>query len=158
MDTEHRGTILTQQGYDDIRRELNRLLTIERPAVVLRLKEAMALGDLAENFDYHDAKRQQGLMEARIRDLKRILDTATVLEGNGPIEEIGVGSKVLVRDVADGFEDHYTIVGPPEADPSEGRISYESNMGAALLGRKAGERISVEAPCGVLEFEVVSIE
>lgn len=149
---------MTRQGYDDIRRELDRLLTAERPAVVKRLKEAIALGDLAENFDYHDAKRQQGLMEARIRDLKRILDSATIIECNESIEAVNVGSKVLVRDVADGFEERYTIVGPPEADPSEGKISYESNMGTALLGRKAGERISVEAPCGVLEFEVVSIE
>jgi len=153
-----KGTLLTQQGYNDIARELEHLLTMQRPAMVRRLKEAIALGDLSENFDYHDAKRQQGMMEARIRDLKRILDDSAVIEcanGNG---EVSVGSKVMVRDVNDNFEDEYTIVGPPEADPTEGRISYESNVGSALLGRKVGDRVSVETPCGVLEYEILCVE
>ncbi len=153
-----KGTVITQQGYNDIVSELENLLTVERPAVVARLKEAIALGDLKENFDYHDAKRQQGMMESRIRDLKRILDDSAVIDcanGNG---EIGVGSKVMVRDLNDDFEDEYMIVGPPEADPTEGKISYESNVGSALLGRKVGDRVSVETPCGVLEYEIVCVQ
>jgi len=154
---QDKGLVLTRKGYDDAQRELQELLTVKRPALSERLKNAIALGDLSENFDYHDAKREQGMVEARIRDLKMILDTATVVECAGADGEVVVGSKVLVRDVSDGFEDEYTIVGPPEADPSEGRISYESNVGAALLGRKVGDRISIETPGGVFEYEIVCV-
>ena len=158
MDIQDQGTVLTRKGYDDIKRELEELLTVKRPALAQRLKEAIALGDLSENFDYHDAKRDQGLMEARIKHLKAILDTATVIECAGTGGEVGIGSKVTVRDVADGYEDEYMIVGPPEADPSEGKISYESNVGAALMGHKVGDRVSVETPGGVMELEITCVE
>lgn len=158
MDLQDKGTVLTRQGYDEIKRELEELLTVKRPALAERLKEAIALGDLSENFDYHDAKRDQGLMEARIKQLKAILDTATVVECANQDGEVSIGSKVLVRDVNDGFEDEYTIVGPPEADPSEGKISYESNVGAALVGRKVGDKISVETPGGTMKLEILCVE
>ncbi len=157
MEMNDRGTILTREGYCDIKRELEELLTVKRPALANRLKEAIALGDLSENFDYHDAKRDQGLMEARIKHLKAILDTATVVECASTDGEVGIGTKVLVRDTSDGYEDEYTIVGPPEADPSEGKISYESNVGAALMGRKVGDKVSVETPGGAMELEIVCV-
>lgn len=158
MEFQDRGTVLTRSGYNDIKRELEELLTVKRPALAERLREAIALGDLSENFDYHDAKRDQGLMEARIRHLKDILDTASVIECANSDGEVGIGSKVLVRDTSDGYEDEYTIVGPPEADPSEGKISYESNVGAALVGRKVGEKVSVATPGGAMELEIVCVE
>ena len=154
---QNKGTALTPQGFEEIKRELEELLTVRRPALIHRLKEAIALGDLSENFDYHDSKRDQGMMEARIKDLKRILGEATVIEC-AQDGTVGIGSRVLVRDANDGFEDEYTIVGPPEADPSEGKISYESNVGAALLGCTVGDRVSIEAPCGTLEYEVVCVQ
>jgi transcription elongation factor GreA len=157
MEMPDRGTVLTQEGYCEIKQELEKLLTVKRPALAKRLKEAIALGDLSENFDYHDAKRDQGLMESRIKHLKAILDTATVVECANSDGHVGIGSKVLVRDVADAYEDEYVIVGPPEADPSEGKISYESNVGAALMGCKVGDRVSVETPGGVMELEIACV-
>lgn len=158
MDVSEHRLVLTQQGYDDIKRELDEILAVKRPALVKRLKEAIALGDLSENFDYHDSKRQQGMLEARIRELKTILNSATIMEatahdGGG----ISIGSKVVVRD-QDGFEDEYMIVGPPEADPSEGKISYESSMGSALMGRKTGDVFCVETPGGTLECVILSVQ
>ena len=156
METDNR-TILTQKGYDELQRELEDLQTVKRPALAQRLKDAIALGDLSENFDYHDAKRQQGMMEARIRDLKAILSSATILENGGSNGCVTMGSKVVVKD-EDGFEDEYMIVGPLEADPSDGKISYECSMGAALMERKAGDKVSVETPAGTFEYEIVSVE
>lgn len=156
MDITDSKTILTQQGYDDIQRELEDLLTVKRPAIAARLKEAIALGDLSENFDYHDAKNQQGLMEARIRDLKAILACATVIDCTESNGSVCVGSKVVVKD-DEGFEDEYMIVGPPEADPSNGKISYECSMGAALMDHKVGDKVSVETPAGTFEYEIVSV-
>ncbi|MHB0913206.1 MAG: transcription elongation factor GreA [Armatimonadota bacterium] len=158
MDIPENGTVLTRNGYDKIRRELEELIKVKRPAIVDRIREATALGDLSENFDYHDAKHQQGLLESRLADLKAILSCATVVDcanGNGCV---GIGSVVKVKDVSDGYEDTYTIVGPPESNPSEGKISYESSVGAALVDRKVGEVVEVETPSGNFKYEIVAID
>ena len=158
MDLTSKGTAITRKGYEEVQREYDEIVKIKRPAVVERIREATALGDLKENFDYHDAKNQQGMMEARLRELKRILDSATIVECTSDNGCIDFGSKVVVKDVEEGFEDEYTIVGPPESNPAEGKISYESSMGSALIGHKVGDIISVCTPGGEFQYEITSVE
>lgn len=150
--------ILTRQGYQDIERELEQLLTVRRPMLVDRIREARQMGDLRENFDYDDAKRQQGMVEARIADLKTIVSEATVIDsaqGNG---SIGLGSKVRIKDLEEGIEEEYMIVGSLEASPSDGRISNESCIGAALIGAAAGDVVTVKSPGGEFKYEVLAVE
>jgi transcription elongation factor GreA len=157
VESTPRGVVLTREGYEELQRELEELLTAKRPALVERIKEAIRQGDLSENFDYQDSKRQQGMMEARIRELKMIIGSAQIIDASERDGHIGLGSKVTVRDVADGFEEEFLIVGPAEANPSDGKISHESSVGEALMGRKAGEKVTVESPGGEFEYEIVSV-
>lgn len=158
MDVSNGKTVLTQKGYEDLQRELNEIVTVKRPAVVNRIREALQLGDLRENFDYHDAKKEQGLLEARVAYLKDVLDNAVVMvpsENNG---HVTIGSKVVVKDLEDGFEEEYTLVGAAESSPLEGKISNESSVGAALMDKKAGDVVEVETPGGTVKYEIVSVE
>lgn len=158
MELSDNRLVLTRQGYDEIRRELNEIVTVKRPAVVDRIREARQLGDLSENFDYQDAKQVQGMIEARVRELEAILNTAVVVDSINQDGCIGIGSHIKVRDLDDGFEEEYRIVGPAEANPSEGKISYESCVGSALLGRKAGDQVPVHSPGGIFTYEIISVE
>ncbi len=158
MDFSEDKTILTRNGYEEIQRELNEILTTKRPALVDRIREARQLGDLSENFDYQDAKNVQALMEARIRHLKAIIAHAKVVEAPENDGSVGIGSKVVVKDLEDGIEDEYTIVGPAESSPSEGKISNESAVGSALLGQEVGGVISIRTPGGAFRYEIVSIQ
>ncbi len=157
MDTTDNRTALTAEGHAELQLELQDLLTTKRHALAQRLKEAIELGDLSENFDYHDAKNQQGMMEARIRDLKAILACAVIIDCANSNGCVGIGSKVTIKD-EDGDEEEYMIVGPLEADPSDGRISYECSMGAALMDCKAGDKVSVETPAGIFGYEIISVK
>lgn len=150
--------VLTRGGYDEIQRELNEILTVKRPQVIERIREARQLGDLSENFDYEDAKRVQAMLEARVKELKAILAHASVVEDSQKDGSVGIGSQVVVKDLEEGFEDEYTIVGPAESSPSEGKISHESMVGSALMGRKEGDVISVRAPGGVIQYQIVSVK
>lgn len=150
--------VLTRQGFDEIQRELNEILTVKKPAIVERIREARQLGDLSENFDYEDAKRSQAMIEARLKELKAIIAHASVVDDITHDGSVNIGSKVVVKDVEDGFEDSYIIVGPAESSPAEGKISHESCVGEALMGRKAGEVVEVEAPGGIIKYEIVSVE
>lgn len=158
MEFSDEKIVLTRDGYDEIQRELNEIMTVKRPAVIDRIREARQLGDLSENFDYQDAKHVQALLEARIKELKTILQHASVvdcLDNNGCI---GIGSKVIVKDLEEGFEDEYMIVGPTESSPAEGKISLESCVGSALMGHKEGDEVAVKAPAGVIKYQIVSVQ
>lgn len=150
--------VLTPEGFEDIQRELNELLTIKRPAVVERIREARQMGDLSENSDYDDAKRVQAMLEARVQELRAILSHATVIEETAHDGSIGVGSKVVVKDLEDGSSDEFIIVGPAESSPANGKISNESCVGGALMGRKAGEVVSIETPGGLVKYEIVTVQ
>ena len=158
MELSEDKTILTRNGYDEIQRELNEILSVKRPALVDRIREARQLGDLSENFDYQDAKNSQGLMEARIKQLKTIIAHATVVDAAASDGSVGIGSKVVVKDLEDGMEDEYTIVGPAESSPSEGKISHESAVGNALLGEKVGSVVSIRTPGGAFSYEIMSVQ
>ncbi len=150
--------VLTASGKKKIEDELFHLKHSEMPALAERIREARALGDLSENFDYQDAKRQQGFVAGKIADLQAILDRARIVEEAGPdADAVGMGSKVTVRDLEFDDEICYTIVGAYEADPANDLISALSPVGKALMGRRPGEQIEVDTPGGKSRFEILSI-
>jgi transcription elongation factor GreA len=149
---------LTEEGATELRRELEDLKMVKRPQLAARLKEAIAQGDLSENADYHDAKEQQAFLEGRIQYLETLLHSAVIVADNGKATSIvGIGSEVTVQEGSEPPET-FTIVGAAEANPREGKISHESPLGSALMGRKVGDKVRVEAPAGQLTFKIKSIQ
>ncbi|MDH7603141.1 MAG: transcription elongation factor GreA [Armatimonadota bacterium] len=149
--------VLTRQGYEQMQRELQEILTVKRPEVIESIREARQLGTLNENSDYEDAKRLQAMLEARIRELKAILANAKVIDAPSSEGVVGIGSRVVVKCLEDDEEEEYVIVGPAESSPSEGRISHESCVGRELIGKKAGDEVKVEVPSGVITFRILSV-
>ena len=150
------GITLTREGFEEISRELNELVSVKRPMIVNRIREARQLGDLSENFDYDDAKRSQGMLESRVNELKAIISHAIIVETltNGCI---GIGSRVIVKDLDEDIEDEYVIVGPAESSPANGKISLESCVGSALMGQRVGVVVEASAPGGVIRYEIISV-
>jgi|SRR3972149_7157124 len=145
---------LTQEGLDELKSELTKLVAVKRVEVAKRIKNAREMGDLSENAEYQSAKEEQGFVENRISEIEDILKHAKVSNGgrNGVIE---VGSKVTVH--LDGKEQEFHLVGAPEADPSKGKISHESPIGASMLGKKVGEKFVVETPMGSFTYTILKI-
>lgn len=151
-------TYLTPEGAEELRRELAELVEVKRPELAVRLKEAVAMGDLKENADYHDTREQMSLVDARINRLQEILRTAVIIESNGRRDEVYIGVTVTIREMGTDEDETYTIVGPAEANPREGRISQKSPIGEALLGRKKGDKVRVQTPSGHTEFKIIKID
>ena len=149
---------MTRKGFDDMTNELRQLLTTSRPEIAERIRQARQVSDPSENSDYEDAKRAQALSEARIRELKVILANARVVNSVRHDGVVRIGAVVKVQDLEDGSEDEFTMVGATEADPSESRISYESSLGGAVLGRKVGDEVRVMAPGGAIQYKIVSVK
>lgn len=150
-------TVLTQDGYEKLVEKLNYLKSVKRLEVAERLKIAISLGDLSENSEYDDAKNEQGRLEAEIRELEAKLNNSDIIHGVSIGDTISIGSKVVIREVDSDETETYMIVGSTEADPDEGKISNESPVGAALIGKSAGNIVQIHAPAGVFEYEVVEI-
>lgn len=148
---------LTPEGAEELRRELDKLINERRPELARKLKEAVAQGDLKENADYHDAKEQQAFVEGRIKYLENVLRSAVIINRVGNSDVVSVGSTVTI--VEDGVDDEetYIIVGAAEANPGEGKISNESPIGAALLGHKKGDQVSVKTPSGEVIFKIKKV-
>jgi transcription elongation factor GreA len=145
---------LTVEGLAKLKAELNELITVDRPRIAARIHEAKLDGDLSENAEYEDAKQEQSFLEGRIATLELQLRNAEVIEkSNG--DKVGIGSKVVIKG-GDG-EETFTIVGSAEAAPREGRISNESPVGSALMGLKKGDKFTVQAPAGPIEYTLVRI-
>lgn len=150
-------TYLTQEGLKKLEEELEFLRTARRQEVAERLHQAMEDGELIENAEYEAAKNEQAFVEGRILTIETLLSEAVIIEDEGPTNVVRVGSTVKVQE--DGSKpEAYTIVGAAEANPAKGLISNESPLGRALLGRKVGDEVKVNAPAGVLSFKVVKIE
>jgi transcription elongation factor GreA len=149
--------ILTPARHIELTEELNRLTTVERSAISQRIAAARAMGDLSENFDYHDAKRQQSFLENKITGLKRILEIARITDYAGGADLVELGSKVTVFDEEFEEEIEYTIVGVMDADASKNLISNTSPVGKALLGKVVGDVAEVKAPAGTATYKIVSI-
>lgn len=152
------GVYLTPEGRDDLQRELDTLLTVRRPELARKLKEAVAQGDLKENADYHDAKEQQAFIEGRIKYLENVLKSAVIITNGGPSDEVRIGSEVVIVEDGSDIEETYYIVGAAEANPDMGKISNVSPIGAALLGHKKGDKVKVKTPGGEITFKIKKIK
>ncbi len=151
---------LTADGLRKVKEELEYLTTTRRREVAQMIAEAKAEGDISENAGYDEAKTAQGFLEGRIRELEILLKNAKVISDDASAAPgvVSLGRTVVVREAGSDYEEEYTIVGPPEADPSAGRISNESPMGKSLLGRRIGETAVVESPGGEIAFEIVRVK
>lgn len=147
---------VSKEGYKKLEEELNYLVTVRRSEVAEQLKEARSYGDLSENAEYDEAKNAQALLEARINELEMQISNAVIVEAANA-DEISIGSKVKLLDLDTNEMEELEIVGSTESDPDNGKISDESPIGKAALKKKIGDVFEVQAPIGVLKFEVVEI-
>ena len=150
-------TFLTREGMKKLEEELTFLRTVRRAQVAERLHNAQEDGELIENAEYEAAKNEQAFVEGRILTLESMLSSAVIIENDGPHGVVNLGSQVTVKETG-GRPEMYQLVGAAEANPKDGRISNESPLGRALLGRKVGDDVKVNAPSGTLSFRVVAIE
>ncbi|MEM7126104.1 MAG: transcription elongation factor GreA [Chloroflexota bacterium] len=148
---------MTEEGLQKAKERLEYLTTIRRKEVAALIKEAKAEGDLRENAGYDEAKTQQGFLEGEIRDLETKLKYAQVIEEESR-GTVSIGSTIVIQEIDTDIEETYEIVGSMEADPSNGRISNESPMGKAFLGRRKGTKVKVDTPGGQITFKVLRIE
>src|SRR5438477_1419612 len=146
---------LSRDGLQKLRGELEEMTNVRRAEVAARIHDAKEHGDLSENAEYEDAKNEQAFVEGRIQTLEALIKNATIIDENHSTEHVQIGSTVKVES-PDGAET-FTIVGSTEARPTEGRISNESPVGRALLGKKKGEKVVVRVPAGDFTYKVVSI-
>ena len=150
--------LLTQEGYDKLEAERDHLVSVRRKEVSERLKEAISYGDLSENAEYDAAKNEQAELEERILKLENMIRKATIInEDEMSSDRVRVGLTVKVLDVEENEEMEFTIVGSTEADPFEGRISNESEVGKNLLGKQKGDTVQIVVPDGLLTYKVVDI-
>jgi len=151
-------TMLTQGGLAQLETELQYLRSTKRREVALRIKRAAELGDRSENSEYEDAKNEQAFVEGRIQELDRLLRNVKVIDASADhAGVVALGCTVEIIDTATGERLTYTIVGPVEVDPAQGRISHLSPVGAALMGRSPGDTVRVEAPAGTVHLKVSRI-
>ncbi len=157
MGTENRYK-MSQESLDKLKEELEYLETVRTKEVAEQIKEARSFGDLSENSEYDEAKTEQGKLYSRIAELKDLIENAQIDNSTAMAGTIGHGSHVKVRDLEDDSVTEYQIVGSQDANPMLGRISSDSPFGMALLGHKAGDEITVEAPVGQLKYAILEIK
>ena len=156
--SEKKQYVMTYEGVKKLEDELEYLKTVKRKEITEKIKVALGYGDLSENSEYDEAKNDQAFTEGRIVTLENMLKNAVVVdESEIPSDIVSVGSKVKVKDFEFDEEVDYTIVGSAEADPMNFKISNESPVGKALIGRKIGEVVEVQIPDGVNKFEILEI-
>ena len=150
--------ILTQEGYDNLEKELERLKTVERYEIAERIKVALGFGDLSENSEYDEAKNAQAQNEIKIAELEEKIKYAKIIdESEVDLETVQVGNVVKVLDIEFDEEIEYTIVGSTEVDLAQNKISNESPLGAALLGKRRKDIVEVQAPVGVIKYKITKI-
>jgi transcription elongation factor GreA len=148
-------TYISRDGLDKLRAELEEMLSVRRPEIAQRIHDAKEHGDLSENAEYEDAKNEQAFVEGRIQTLQALIKNATIIDENHSTDHVQIGSTVKVE--SEDGEEKFTIVGSTEAKPTEGRISNESPVGRALLGKKKGEKVVVKVPAGDFTYKIVNI-
>ena len=152
-------TYMTQEGYDKKQAELAQLENVERPDVVRAIVEAREKGDLSENAEYDAAKERQGMLEAKIAELKTLLASARIIdESKISTDEVALLTKVTIKNLKNKMTVTYTIVTETEANLREGKISISTPIAKGLLGHKVGEKVEVQAPAGLMKFEILKIE
>lgn len=147
--------LMTKEGYDNLVKEYKKLTEVDRPAVVADIQNARAMGDLSENGMYSGAREKQSFIEGRIKEVEHILKNAQIAD-TAPKGSIGIGSKVTIQSPAQTVE--YHLVSSEEVDFKNNKISHESPIGQALLGKKVGDTFEVEAPAGKVQYKIVEIK
>ncbi len=148
--------IISQEGYDKLKKELEHATAVKRKEIAGRIQTAKDLGDLSENAEYHDAKEAQAFNEGRVIEINNLLKNVTVVANGGSKNEVAMGSVVTAE--YNGQEKVFTIVSFNEADPLEGKISNESPLGVAFLGKKKGDKVTVTTPKGEVRYKIKKIE
>lgn len=149
---------LTEEGLENLKERLNFLKSTKRPEIAAKLQAARELGDLSENAEYDTAKDEQSLLEAEIFEIETKIRNAKIIdESEIDTSKVSVGSYVKLLDIEMNEEYEFKIVGSTESDPKNNLISNESPLGDAILGKKAGETVSVVAPAGILQYKIISI-
>ena len=152
-------TLLTEQGYQELKDELDHLINVRRPENIKAIKDARSLGDLSENADYDAARNEQAEIEGRIKQLEKLLENVEIIDIQKQNKgTVGIGSTVSIKYMDEDDEEEYQIVGSQEADPFAFKISNESPIAKALLCHKVGDVVSVESPNGVYQIEITSIK
>jgi len=150
--------ILTQDDYNKLKAELDRLLNEERPQVARDLKEAISQGDLSENAAYTEAKERQSSIDTKVREIENRFATSEIIEeGTGPSDAVSIGATFRVRDEESGQERTFSLVGPEVSNPLEGKISFDSPLGKEFLGKKKDEAVEVVTPAGKRKYTVLEI-
>ena len=150
--------VLTTEGLKKLQDELEELKSVKRREIADKIKVALSFGDLSENSEYDEAKNEQGIIEARIAEIEATLQNVKVLDSSDlSTEHVGVGNRVVLKDLETGDETEYHIVGSKEVDMRKKKISDESPVGKACIGRAKGDIVEVEAPVGILKFEILDI-
>ncbi len=151
--------LLTKEGYDKIVAEHEELVSVRRAEVAERLKEAISYGDISENAEYDSAKNEQAELEERIHKLETMIRKAKIVQDEDVKGDVvSVGLKVTVKDLDSGEEETFSMVGATEADPFNGKISTDSSVGKTLIGHKKGDKVAVEIPDGIINYEILSID
>ena len=154
--SEKKKTYLTEDGLNELKKELEYLKTEKRPEVINALKEARALGDLSENAEYDAARTEQAEVEGKIAEIEAMLENAELIKEVNT-NKVSIGSTVTLKYIEDDETDTYTIVGSKEADPFENKISNESPIAKSIIGAKKGELVTVDSPNGKYQVEIVEI-
>lgn len=153
---KNQNTFITSEGLKKLKEELHELKNVKRLELAERIQEAKELGDLSENAEYVEAKNEQGFIEGRILEIDSILRRATIIKQKSKTsDKVEVGSKIKIQDEKETKE--YYIVGSNEADPSQGKISNESPIGQAFLGKKVGDIIEIKVPQGSKKFRIINV-
>ena len=154
--SKEKELFLTQEGLDEIKKELDELIQVRRPEIINALKDARAQGDLSENAEYDAARTEQAIVESRIKDLEAMLERAVVIT-KVDTDVVSIGTKVTLEYVDDDDTEEYSIVGSQEADPFANKISNESPIAKAIMGLKVGSVVSVDSPNGKYDVKILAI-
>lgn len=154
--SEQKELFLTQEGLDELKKELDELVLVRRPEIINALKDARAQGDLSENAEYDAARTDQAIVESRIKELEAMLERAVVITKVNT-DVVSIGTKVTLEYVDDEEEEEYSIVGSSEADPFTNKISNESPIAKAIMGLKVGSVVSVDSPNGKYDVRILAI-
>ncbi len=148
---------LTQEGLEELKKELDELINVKRPENIQAIKEARSLGDLSENAEYDAARNEQAVIEARIKQLEKMLENVSIITDVSS-DKVSIGNTVSIKYVDEDDEEEYKIVGSQEADPFESKISNESPIAQALFDHKVGDVVTVESPNGSYDVEIIDIK
>ncbi len=155
MAVNNKPTYLSKEGLQKLREELEQMVSVRRSEIATRIHDAKEHGDLTENAEYEDAKNEQAFVEGRIQALESMIKNAVLIDENHSTDHVQIGSTVVLQ--SDDGRETYTIVGSAEASPGDGKISNESPVGRALLGRRKGDKVLVSVPAGDFTYTIVGI-